>query len=177
MGFFLFIAQTNNASAAVVHINPETSSILTSGGIGGNGLGTLLLAGSFNVSVDNNTILFQNIDVHIAAIFYPSTGETVTAPSDYTVPFDIIPAFAMFDPVTNTFSNATLGTATNSWYGTYDGTHLTLNQYYNSNYIDDIIYDQTINATVVPIPATVWLMGTGLMMLAGTIKRKKVSGF
>lgn len=39
----------------------------------------------------------------------------------------------------------------------------------------DIGYTQIVNPSAVPVPAAVWLMGSGLMALVGIGRRRKVA--
>jgi hypothetical protein len=66
---------------------------------------------------------------------------------------------------------------------TYDGTNYTLDYYWDSSYngnsslgtVQATDYHLHLEGVVVPIPASIWLVGSGLLGLIGTSKRKKAA--
>ena len=68
-----------------------------------------------------------------------------------------------FDPGTVLFDFSTTGIPTfNSSFLFFDDFNLLLGQ-----------WDTNANITVVPVPAAVWLFGSGLIGLAGVVRRKR----
>ena len=164
----LFSTNAQIAMGSVVYLSP-TSNIQTD--YTGGYIATDLLAGSFDVNVVGSIIYFQNIDIHTAIL--PGTDVPVTEP-----PIDsILPQTANFDPNTGAFSGSivciTSPCPLDSWSGNFDGTTITLEHNFFSPDAT-LAYAVDINATVVPIPAAVWLFGSGLLVFAGALRRKMV---
>jgi len=63
----------------------------------------------------------------------------------------------------------------------FDGTNFTLDYHWDATYngniglgpLDVTLYDLHLAGTVVPVPAAVWLFGSGLLGLVGMARRKK----
>ena len=147
-----------NATAAVLQINSSTSIINTSGGLIGTGFGDMSVSGSFEVFTTVDEIWFNDIDV--------------TATPNGGIGF-VFPEY-IGNYVGNNFSGSESipSFPDNSYTGTFDGTTLSITGIYYEPVNDGFIYNYIINATVVPIPATIWLFGTGLLGLIGVARKK-----
>jgi len=180
------------ASAAVVKLDPTTS-FITQSGPDGTVIATFLLEGSFNVSIADTPqhpnranlseyyrIDFQNIDVHVTAVVDPVTGAQTLPVNNIAPPPSLLPSYAIISLVTNVFENystcnALIGSPCykDDTSGTFDGTNFTLNRLYATNYPYEDIYTTSMYATVVPLPAAFWLLGSALLFITGLVRRKK----
>ncbi|HED33210.1 MAG TPA: hypothetical protein ENJ08_03190 [Gammaproteobacteria bacterium] len=148
------------ANAAFVYNFDATGTIDTSGGLDGLGLGTLFVGGAFTATFDTTTIQFSNINITTN----PSSSFVFP---DYSGTFDSL-SFSGSQPV------SILGLY-NTYSGTFDGTNLNIAGVFYDPYYDGYTYNYNISASVssVPVPAAVWLFGSGLLGLLGIAKRKK----
>ena len=164
-----------NASAAIVQIDSSTSIIHTSGGLFGIGYGDLSISGSFNLNQTPHSLegwdllVFEDIDILVGAPGFQSPSIT-SALSDSNALYNgdtfqssiycvyVVGVICPTDTVT----------------GSYDGTSFSMTRNYFSGYPDDFSYSIVINGTVsaVPVPAAVWLFGSGLIGLIGIARRK-----
>ena len=172
LSIFLLCFLSPIASAVIVHIDSSTSMIHTSGGVSGTGYGDLSISGSFQVEESVRipgspvtNLSFTNVNI----VINPSPVDAING---------IFLTSALYDGYN--FSNSIVCTPmvgvtcpNVSITGTYDGSTFTLSGYSFSGSPGDYIYTSTISAAVVPLPATFWLLGTGLLWLLGTARRKK----
>ncbi len=157
------IISTSANAASVYDFEISSGAISTSGGIDGWGIGTLSVSGSFTATFDTttSTVQFSNINV------VTNPGSSFVFP-DYDGTYD-----------GSSFSGSQLvdllGTY-NTYSGTFDGANLAIAGVFRDPYYDGYVYDFDIAASVssVPVPAAVWLFGSGLLGLLGVAKRKKM---
>jgi len=158
-------------SAAVIQIDASSSSIHRTGGIAGvNDI--MLVSGSFNLtqvpfSLDGwDQLIFEDINIVVA-------GPGI---SPLTTP---LPADALYNGSIFENSLVCIGVIcpTDNVRGTYDGTNFSMNRFYSDSFIDGFNYEITINGSVsaVPVPAAVWLFGSGLIGLFGISRRKQMT--
>lgn len=183
--FLLFLSVIPVASAVVLRVDPATSVIHTSGGIDGLGFGDLLLEGSFDVTISDTSSLpnyfrmvITNIDFRVAAIVDPVNGEQSQPPADLWIP-DIWFGSGFISKIDGTFTNssfcpAAIGVICPAFTlsGSFDGTNFSLLSQYTGALPDAYSYNTTLNASVVPIPAAIWLFGSALLVLTGMARRK-----
>lgn len=174
-GFLLLTSTWSNiSSAAIVQIDPSTSGIQTSGGLAGTGYGFLTLSGSFNLIQEPSALpgwynlTFEDIDIVVGAPGFQSPTITSALPN-YSAAYDgnlfaggviCIYVEGIICPTDNTT-------------GSYNGTSFSMSRDYFSGSPDDFNYTIIINGTIsaVPVPAAIWLFGSGLIGL-GIAKRK-----
>lgn len=149
------------ANAASVYNFDAAGTINTSGGLDGLGIGTLYVGGTFTATFDTTTIQFSNINVATS----PSSSFVFP---DYDGTFD-----------GSSFSGSQLVSILglyNTYSGTFDGTNLNIAGVFYDPYYDGYTYNYDISASVssVPVPAAVWLFGSGLLGLAGIARKKRV---
>ena len=81
------------------------------------------------------------------------------------------------------FDDYSFGAQQNLASYTFDGTNFTLDYYWDDSYNGDVplgavavtAYHVHLEGVVVPIPAAVWLFGSGLLGLIGIARRKKAA--
>ena len=164
------------STAEIIQIDSSASGIQTSGGLVGSGYGDLSISGSFNLyqtpySLEGwDLLIFEDIDVLVGDPGFLSPSITSALP-DYNAIYN-----------GNIFENSifcilVVGVIcpTDNITGSYDGTNFSMKRNYFSGFADDFSYSIVINGTVsaIPVPAAVWLFGSGLIGLAGFAKRNK----
>jgi len=169
--FLLSLTWANTSSAVIIQINPG-SVVYTSGGITGAGYGDLSISGSFNLTQVPfsqpgwDKLIFENIDVVVSDPGFQSPG--ISSP---------LPASALYNG--NIFENsescvlivgAICPQDTTS--GSFDGSNFSMQRLFFSGIADDYEYQIFISGTIVPVPAAVWLFGSGLIGLFAMAKRK-----
>jgi len=169
--FLLFLGWANISTAVVIQINPG-SVVHTAGGITGGGYGDLSISGSFNLTQVPfsqpgwDQLIFENIDVVVSAPGFQSPD--ITSP---------LPASALYNG--NIFENSLVCVLVTGGIcpqdtvtGTFDGSNFNMQRLFFSGIADDYEYQIFISGTAVPVPAAVWLFGSGLIALFAMAKRK-----
>ena len=157
--FFIVFAYIQPANSATIYNAQITSGFInTSGGISGLGIGTLSVSGAFSAEFTDTNVQFTDLSVST------SPDSTFVFPS-YLGTFD---GFSFS-------GEQNIWVVPNTYAGTFDGYNLTLSGLYSDPWTDGIQYSFTINAVAspVPVPAAVWLFGSGLIGLIGVARRKK----
>lgn len=164
------------AQASTLYIDSTNSVIHTSGGATGSGYGDIALAGSFDVDVDSEGALyFSNLNITSSSL---SAGllammmyqiETVGV-----LTYDGTNFTASVDCTAGSF-----GCPTASATGTYDGTNFSITGTYNSGIPNDYTYSFNVLASTaveaVPVPASMWLFGSGLLGMTGLARRRNAA--
>ena len=168
--FSLLLVWSGASSAAIVQINSSASVIHTSGGLTGFGYGDLSISGSFTIAEDGGLLLFENIDVVVTPVIFNVSSASLPLPIDVTydglsfttTPFYCVAMEGVYCPTDNII-------------GSYDGVDFFMSRLFFSGIPDDYSYDISIVGTVsaVPVPAAIWLFGSGLIGLIGFVKRKR----
>jgi hypothetical protein len=160
----IFAMGSAASHATVVQIDSASSVIHTAGGIDGGGFGDLTLSGTFDVAVVGSNLVFSNYNV----LVQPALGFPIA-----TLLFGV----AVYDGLH--FNNARVCVAlvgvrcpSANISGTYDGKNFSLNGFYFSNFPDDYSYTTVLNASAVPVPASIWLFGSALVGVCGFSRRK-----
>ncbi len=161
---------SGSASADLIFryaIDSNTSVILTSGGGSGTGIGDLGISGTFDLRLMDpaeSISIFENIVV-------------LTAPNS-TFEF---PDFLGVDILDNIGTlglrgqeNNPLGLPDNTYFAIFDKfTHeLNITGVYYEPVLDGLVYEYTINTTIIPEPSTISLLASGLIALAITRLRQ-----
>jgi hypothetical protein len=152
-------------------IDSNTSVILTSGGASGTGIGDLEISGTFDFRLfdgPETASIFENIAV-------------ATSPASAFV----FPGYVGFDVLDNigtfgqrgTESNP-LGLPDNTYFATFDKfTHeLDITGVYYEPVLDGLVYEYTINTTIIPEPSTALLLGCGLLALWAGRRARRLAG-
>ena len=170
--FLLFLGWANISTAVVIQIDPG-SVVYTAGGLNGSGYGDLTISGSFNLTQVPfsplpgwEQLIFENIDVVVSAPGFQSPG--ITSP---------LPVSALYNG--NVFESSlacvlVIGGVCpqDTVTGTFDGSNFNMQRLFFSGIADDYEYQIFISGTAVPVPAAVWLFGSGLIGLFAMAKRR-----
>jgi hypothetical protein len=152
-----------NAGLVVSYeIESSTSSVHTSGGAGGAGIGDLAISGRFDFHLFDpiqSASIFENVAVSTS----PASG---FAFPEY-VGFDILDNIGTLAQ-RGTQSNP-LGLPDNTYTAVFDKlTHaLEITGVYYEPVVGGLVYEYSLHTTVVPEPATSWLLAAGLIGLSG----------
>jgi len=162
------------ASAAVIQIDSSSSSIHRTGGIAGVN-DFMSVSGSFNLtqvpfSLDGwDQLIFGDIDIVV--------GTPGISPLNTPLPASALYNGSIFENGLACIASVGVICPTDDVRGTYDGTNFSMNRFYSDGFIDGFNYEIIINGSVsaVPVPAAVWLFGSGLIGLFGINRRKKMT--
>ena len=170
-GVLLLAFWVTTSSATVVQIDSSSSVIQTGGGLAGTGYGFLSISGTFEViETTPSSLSFTNLNIIVAPSIV-SPGVTIS---------DLLFSTASYDGYN--FSNAIACVHVEGVIcpdgnisGTYDGSTFALTGYYFSGNPDDYTYTSYINATAVPLPASLWLFMSGIICLF-RLRKSRFSG-
>lgn len=149
---------------------------LAGGTLSDTGAMTLDLTGRTGIaSIYRNTIGEQawNLDAHVGQPFCPGTGAYTPFTTGSSVALycgdgttgvslagSVLAGSVVGGVYTGTGTIVSAGNVGSGW-GTFDGV------------MYSEVYNVTVTGTAVPVPAAVWLFGSGLLGLAGVARRKK----
>ena len=159
------------SSAAIIQIDASSSNIHRTGGIAGVN-DNLSVSGSFNLtqvpfSLDGwDQLIFEDIDIVV--------GAPGISPLNTPLPASALYNGSIFENSLVCITLVGVICPTDNVKGTYDGTNFSMNRFYSDGFIDGFNYEIIINGSVsaVPVPAAVWLFGSGLLGLIGIARKK-----
>lgn len=156
--FILIALQTRSDGSIVSYTLDITSGLAhTSGGFNGEGIGDLLFDGSFNLIIDSAAGYadLEDIDITLNGPYVPLGYKG----------FDWSLLEGTYNLGNLSLSSDNLLFPDNNLSGTFDGETAFLQGIVYQDYYDGFIFDCTINAVVIPEPATLLLLGLGGLAL------------
>lgn len=190
---FLDIASTVDASSGSFGTNDGTQSTPVNSAVDGNAASYtwgLSNPSTLDVSFDsaanaadvNLTMLFVGSDPHTGSVsLFGGTGGTSSAYDFSLTPYipgppEVFTGYTGYNSVVVTETlgifalNINLATAFPGYTGTFEGAHLNIYDGVGGKYNAGL---SVIGTTAVPVPAAVWLFGSGLLGLAGIARKKR----
>jgi hypothetical protein len=161
----LIFSSSGVALAATVSFNPDSKSVMVGDTFTVDIVGsdfTELSGGKIDLGFDGTLLTTESVSVNSSVFDYlPDGGGPVVGNTWPNIGFDTF----VNDPATGTFTIATM-TLTAESAGTSSLVILGSSQFFSTTaQIYPTVVDGTVNTSAVPVPAAVWLFGTGVVVL------------
>ena len=147
-------------------IDSNTSVILTSGGASGTGIGDLGISGTFD---------FHLFDPAQSASIFENVAVSTSPASAFAFPgyvgFDFLDNIGLLGQ--RGMESNPLGLPDNTYFAIFDkfSHEIDITGVYYEPVLDGLVYEYTINTTIIPEPSTISLLASGLIAIATTRRR------